>query len=93
MGFTLSELINIVAQTVFDGSTTLAGLSIMVMAWLVFVVILANMKAPISYSLVPMIPISLIFAGFNIISVDISMIIILVCSVFSAVAFRGILSR
>lgn len=93
MGFTLSELINIVAQTVFDGSTTLAGLTIMVMAWLVFVVILANMKAPISYSLVPMIPISLIFAGFNIISVDISMIIILVCSVFSAVAFRGILSR
>lgn len=93
MAFTLSELINIVAQTVFDGSTTLAGLTIMVMAWLVFVVILANMKAPISYSLVPMIPISLIFAGFNIISVDISMIIILVCSVFSAVAFRGILSR
>ena len=91
--FTFSEIITVVADSLFNGSTTIAGLSAMVVLWLVIVAVLANIKAPISYSLVPMIPIAIIFAGFNIISTDISMIIILICSVMTAITFRDILGR
>lgn len=91
--FTFTNLINIAKDTFFDGSATVAGLAAMVLIWLVFVAILANFKAPISYSLVPLIPVALIFSGFGILSVDVAMIIILVVSVFAAVMFRGVISR
>lgn len=91
--FTFRNLIQIGADVFFDSSTTLMGLAMMVGIWLIFVVVLANLKAPISYSLVPLIPVSLIFMGFNILSVDVAMIIIIVVSVFSAIMFRGIISR
>ena len=91
--FNFASIITIIANTIFNGSTTLAGLSAMVVIWFVIVAILANMKAPISYSLVPMIPVAIIFAGFGIISTDVSMLIILVCSVMTAVTFRDILGR
>lgn len=91
--FTFANLINIASDVFFDGSTTVTGLAAMVLIWLVFVAVLANFKAPISYSLVPLIPIALIFSGFGILSVDVAMIIILVVSVFAAVMFRGVISR
>lgn len=91
--FTFSNLINIAKDVFFDGSTTVTGLAAMVMIWLVFVAVLANFKAPISYSLVPLIPVALIFSGFGILSTDVAMIIILVVSVFAAVMFRGVISR
>ena len=91
--FTFTNLMNIISETFFDGSTTVTGLAVMVAIWLLFVAVLANFKAPISYSLVPLIPIALIFSGFGILSVDVAMIIILVVSVFAAIMFRGIVSR
>lgn len=93
ISFTFANLIQIAADTFFNGSTTVAGLAAMVAIWLLFVVILANLKAPISYSLVPLIPVSIIFMGFNILSVDVAMIIIIVVSVFTAIVFRGVISR
>lgn len=91
--FTFGNLIQIGADVFFGSSTAVMGLAAMVGIWLVIAAILANMKAPISYSLVPLIPIALIFMGYGIISVDVAMIIILVVSVFAAIMFRGIISR
>ena len=91
LGFNADTIIGVIGTTFFNGSTTLAGLAIMVVIWVGIVAVLANLKAPISYSLVPMIPVAIIFAGMNIISVDISMIIILVCGVMTAVNIRNMM--
>ena len=90
--FNFANIITILANTIFAGSTTVAGLASMVVIWFVILALLVNMKAPISYSLVPMIPIAIIFASFGIISTDVSLIIILVCSAMTAIAFRKVLS-
>ena len=91
--FTFTSLFDIASDTFFDGSDTVTGLAAMVAIWLIFVAVLANFKAPISYSIVPLIPIALIFSGYGILSVDVAMIIILVVSVFAAIMFRGVISR
>ena len=91
--FNFASIITILANSIFGGSTTVAGLASMVVIWFVIVAVLVNMKAPISYSLVPMIPVAIIFASFGIISTDVSLIIILICSVMTAITFRDILSR
>ena len=91
LGFNADTIIGVIGTTFFNGSSTLAGLAIMVVIWIGIVAVLANLKAPISYSLVPMIPVAIIFAGMNIISVDISMIIILVCGVMTAVNIRNMM--
>ena len=70
----------------------MAGLAAMVCIWMILVAILANLKAPISYSMAPMIPVAIIFSGMGIISVDVSMIIILVCGVMTAVTIRNMMS-
>lgn len=92
VGFNADTMIAVVADTFFNGSTTLAGLAAMVCIWMILVAILANIKAPISYSMAPMIPVAIIFAGMGIISVDVSMIIILVCGVMTAVTIRNMMS-
>jgi hypothetical protein len=91
LGFNADTIIGVIGTTFFNGSTTLAGLAVMVVIWVMIVAVLANLKAPISYSLVPMIPVAIIFAGMNIISVDVSMIIILVCGVMTAVNIRNMM--
>ena len=91
LGFNFDTIIGVVATTFFNGSTTLAGLTCMVAIWLVLVVILASIKAPVSYSLAPMIPVAIIFSGMGIISTDVSMIIILVCGIMTAVTVRNML--
>lgn len=91
LGFNADTIIGVIGTTFFNGSTTLAGLAVMVVIWVMIVTVLANLKAPISYSLVPMIPVAIIFAGMNIISVDVSMIIILVCGVMTAVNIRNMM--
>lgn len=91
LGFNADTIIGVIGTTFFNGSTTLAGLAVMVVIWVMIVAVLANLKAPISYSLVPMIPVAIIFAGMNVISVDVSMIIILVCGVMTAVNIRNMM--
>ncbi len=88
----VNEIINILSQTFFDGSTTLAGIALIVTAWFVTLAILANLKAPAEYSVVPMIPISIFFMSYNILSTDVAMIIILISCIITANGLRKIVS-
>ena len=85
------EIMEIFAQIFFDGSMTMCGLAAMVMAFFLCIVVLASVKAPPVYAVVPMIPIALLFAGYNIISVDIMVLIILLCSVLVATKVRDVI--
>lgn len=88
--FSIEYLIKQIANTFFGGSTSLAGLAMIVICWLLIIAVLANLGAPIAYSVAPMIPVVIVFAAMGIISTDITMIVIIVCAVFSAMAVRNI---
>lgn len=84
----LDSFIAVLTQTVFGGSGTLCGIAMLLGAWLVFLVILANVKAPIVYSIVPLIPLCIFFNSLGILNTDVMMITVLLCSVVVATELK-----
>ena len=84
----LDSFIAVLTQTVFGGSGTLCGIAMLLGTWLIFLVILANIKAPILYSIVPLIPICIFFNSLGILNTDVMMITILLCSVVVATELK-----
>ena len=90
MEFTFSNIIDLIATNIFAGSSTLAGLAIMLALWAVFAVIFLAMKAPPAYTVVPLIPISIFFTAYGILNETITIIIVLVSSVLVAAEFKKV---
>jgi hypothetical protein len=90
MEFTFSNIIDLVANNIFGGSSTLAGLAIMLALWAVFAVICLAMKAPSVYTVVPLIPLSIFFTAYGALNETIIIIIILVSSVIVAAEFKKV---
>ena len=88
MMLTFTNIIDMIAENFFAGSTTLAGLVIMLAAWAICAVICINMKAPPIYSVVPMIPISIFFAAYGILNETITLLIVIVSAAFVAAEMR-----
>ena len=90
MEFTFSNLIDLLANNIFAGSTTLAGLTMMLSIWAVCAVICLALKAPPVYTVVPLIPISIFFAAYGVLNQTIMVIIVLVSSVVVAAEFKKV---
>jgi len=90
MQLDFNTIVNYVASYFFGGSTTLAGLAMLVGAWAVCVVICMNMKASPAFSVVPMIPIALFFSAYGILNETIMVLIILISSVLVAAEFKKV---
>lgn len=90
MEFTFQNLIDLLAINIFGGSTTLAGLALMLAMWAVFAVICLSMKAPPVYTVVPLIPISIFFTAYGLLNETIMIIIVLVASVIVAAEFKKV---
>ena len=90
MEFTFQNMIDLFANNVFAGSTTLAGLAIMLAIWAVCAVICLAMKAPPVYTVVPLIPISIFFSAYGLLNGTIMIIIVLVSSVVVAAEFKKV---
>ena len=90
MDLNFTSIINFVSTYFFDGSTTLAGLALLVVAWVVSAVILMNMKASPAYSVVPMIPICIFFSAYGILNETIAVVIILISAVLVASEFKKV---
>lgn len=90
MDFTFDNLIQIFANDVFAGSTTLAGLAIMMAIWAVCAIICLAMKAPPVYTVVPLIPISIFFTAYGLLNNTIMIIIVLISSVLVAAEFKKV---
>ena len=90
MEFTFQNMIDLVANNLFGGSTTLAGLALMLAFWAVAAVICLAMRAPPVYTVVPLIPISIFFTAYGLLNETISIIIILVSSVIVAAEFKKV---
>lgn len=90
MDFTFDNMIQIFANDVFAGSTTLAGLAIMMAIWAVCAVLCVAMRAPPVYTVVPLIPISIFFTAYGLLNSTITVIIVLVSSVLVASEFKKV---
>lgn len=88
MILTFNGIVDLIADNFFDGSSTLAGLAILVAAWAVCAVICLNMKAPPAYSVVPMIPIAVFFAAYGILNETITILIVIVSAALVAAEFK-----
>ena len=92
MEFTFNNIIDLVANNIFAGSSTLAGLAIMLAIWAICAVICLAMKAPPVYTVVPLIPISIFFTAYGLLNNTIMIIIVLVSSVLVAAEFKKVVN-
>ena len=84
MNLDFGSIIDFLAQNLFGGSTTLAGLAMLIAAWAICAIIFINAKASPAYSVVPMIPICIFFSAYGILDETISILVILVSGVMVA---------
>lgn len=85
MDLNFNSIIDFTSSYFFGGSTTLAGLALLLAFWAICAVICMNMKAPPTYTVVPMIPLAVFFAAYGILNETIMVMIILVCAVLVGV--------
>ena len=90
MELTFSNIIDVIADNVFGGSTTLAGLAILLAVWAVCAVICLSMRAPPVYTIVPLIPITIFFGAYGLLNTTIMIVIILVSSALVAAEFKRV---
>ncbi len=90
MEFTFSNMIDLIANNVFAGSSTLAGLAILLALWAVCAIICLAMRAPPVYTVVPLIPLSIFFTAYGALNEMIMIIIVLVSSVLVAAEFKKV---
>lgn len=90
MDLNFRSIIDFVATYMFDGSSTLAGLALLITAWAICIVLLFNMKASPAYSVVPMIPIAIFFSAYGILNETIMILIIIVSGVLVAGEFKKV---
>jgi len=90
MDLTFNDLIDLLANNMFAGSTTLAGLALLLVGWGICAVICFNMKASPAYSVVPMIPLSIFFAAYGILNEAVMFFIVIVCAALVASEFRKV---
>lgn len=90
MDFTFNNLIDLIANNLFEGSTTLAGLTLMLAFWAICAVICLAMKAPPVYTVIPLIPISIFFTAYGLLNNTIMIVIVLVSSVLVASEFKKV---
>lgn len=88
--FSLNGIIDIIAWGFFGGSASLAGLAVMLVCMFAAVAVLAAFKAPITYSLVPVMIIAIFFTSMGVLDTTISFLIIILCAVIIASQARNI---
>lgn len=92
MNLDFASVIDYLANSFFGGSTTLAGLALLVAAWAIAVVICINAKAPPTYSIVPMIPLAIFFAAYGILNETIMILIVIISAVMVAAEFKKVVN-
>lgn len=90
MEITFNNVIDLLANSLFGGSSTLAALAMLVVAWAICAIICLNMKASPAYSVVPMIPLSIFFTAYGLLNETIMIILVLVSSVLVAAEFKKV---
>lgn len=90
MEFTFQNLIDLIANNIFAGSSTLAGLALLLAAWAVFAIICLAMKAPPAYTVVPLIPLSIFFTAYGALNETVMILIVIVSAVLVGAEFKKV---
>lgn len=90
MNLSFDNFIGLLADNVFGGSSTLAGLTLLLVAWAICAVICMNMKASPAYTVVPMIPLAIFFSAYGVLNETIMIILVLISSVIVAAEFKKV---
>lgn len=90
--FSFLNIVDIIAQTLFSGNTTIAGLVIMLVCAFILMAILANIKAPMEYSMAPMLILAIIFGAMGIMDTTVSFVIIIISAIVVASGARRLIS-
>ena len=90
MDISFNSIIDLLSDNLFGGSPTLAGLALLLVGWAICAVICINMKASPAYTVVPMIPLTIVFSAYGILNETIAVIIILISSVAVAAEFKKV---
>lgn len=90
MDFTFDNVIDLIANNMFGGSTTLAGLALLLALWAICAIICLTMKASPAYSVVPLIPLAVFFSAYGLLNTTIMITIVLVSSVLVAAEFKKV---
>ena len=92
MDLSFPSIVDFVASYFFGGSSSLAGLALLVAAWTVCLVLLMNMKASPAYSVMPMIPLAIFFSAYGILNETIMIMIIIVSAALVATELKKVVS-
>lgn len=90
MILSFQQIVDLIANNLFGGSTTLAALAMMLAAWAVCAIIIMNIKAPPAYSVVPMIPISIFFSAYGILNETVTILIVIISAALVAFEFKRV---
>lgn len=82
--FSIQSVVDVVANSLCGGSTVIAGLLIMLGAYLAILAIFAAVKAPLEYSLVPLMIVDIAFAAMGVIDYTLSMLVLIITAVLVA---------
>lgn len=77
----VNTVIELIAQGFFNGDIQLAGLAILAVTLVLVAVIMASIKAPMEYSLLPAMVLTALFATMGIINTTLSFLIIILAAV------------
>lgn len=90
MILSFSEIVDMIATNFFNGSTTLAGLAMLLAAWAICAIIVINLKAPPTYTVVPMIPLAIFFGAYGILNETLTIFIVIVCAALVAAELKKV---
>ena len=90
MDLSFTTIFNYLATYFFDGSTTLAGLAILVAAWILSLVVLINIRAPPTYSVVSMIPLSIFMSAYGVLDETVTIFIVIVSAAMVASQLKSV---
>lgn len=90
MMLTFKNIVDLIADNFFAGSSTSAALVILVAMWAICAVICINAKASPAWSIVPLIPLSLLFVAEDLMSTTVMIIVIIVSGAIVAAEFKKV---
>lgn len=88
--FNVQTILDVLTQTFFGGDSSIAGIGLLIGVFLLLVVIFSRIGAPIPYTLIPMIPVTLFFTYLGIVDATVSMLIIVITVVIVAMFARNV---
>lgn len=91
--FSFMSILDVLSQSFFDGDMMMTGLVVMLGLFFVMVAILGAIDVPITYSLVPMMILAIVFSYIGILDTTVSFLIIIVSVVMIAIFGRNLTAR